>query len=184
MGKKKTKITKILKTTEKKYNYFPTLIWTTITIGIILRLILPFLNVGMSDNECGLATNILCREYWGLFNPLNYSQTAPPLFLCLIKFCTTIFPINNTETANIIFRTIPLCTGILSIFAFYHLLSNIFINRFVILCGLILFAFNPTLINYAYELKPYSTDVLVCILLIFYFVRYNPDGHWRNLPKL
>jgi len=183
MGKRKTKITKILKTAENKHNYFPALIWTVIVIGIILRLILPFLNIGMSGNECGLATNIINREYWGLFNPLDYNQTAPPLFLCLIKFCTTIFPMNNAETTNMILRTIPLCAGVLSIFAFYHLLTNIFVNRFVILCGLMLFIFNPALINYCYELKPYSTDVLVCILLIFYFIRYNPDGHWRQFVQ-
>ena len=36
------------------------------------------------------------------------------------------------------------------------------------------------LISCSYELKPYSTDVLMCILLIYYFIRYNPNGYWRQ----
>lgn len=180
MGKKKQKTIKILKITEHKTNYFTPLIWTIISIGVIIRLALPFLNIDFSENEYSLAINILSRDFWGLFNPLDYSQTAPPLFMCLIKLCTIFSPVENLQTANFVFRIVPLCAGVLSIFAFYHLLTNIFVNRFVILIGLSLFAFNPALISYSYELKPYSTDVLVCILLMFYFIRYNPEGHWRQ----
>lgn len=181
MAKKKNNKKKSLKSKENNNKNSSYIIYIIIGLGILLRLLFPLFNVGLWHDECALAINILDREFWGLFNPLRFLQTAPPLFSCLTK----IFTIEgNVIITDFSIRIVPLLAGIGSIFAFYNLLRNIFTNKFVIIIGLIIFTFNPILINYSYELKPYSMDVFIAILLTTYFIKYNPEGYWRQFYQI
>lgn len=170
--------------TKESTNTFP-FVCTVITLGIIFRLVQPFFNNTISPDELVLISDLMNKEFWGLFNPLSSTQTAPPLFLCLIKTFTYLIPTGSSQQViDNVCRTIPLVASIASVFVFHQLLKNIFINKFVILTGLILFSLNPALINYAYTLKPFSTDVLICTLLILYFIRYNPEGYWKQFLQI
>ena len=188
MARKKKKeksnpIEKAIKSKEST-NTFPFLC-TIITLGIIIRIIWASFNHSITADELALISDIQTREFWGLFNPLSSVQTAPPLFLCLVKSITYLIPEGSSQQViDSVCKIVPLLAGIGGIFAFHQLLKNIFINKFVILTGLILFALNPALIKYSWELKPFSTDVLMCTLLITYFIRYNPEGYWRQFIQI
>ena len=185
--KKKEKSTSVEKKTTKtkeSTNTYP-FVCTVICLGILARLLVPFFNQTLSQDEVLLIGAINNREFWGLFNPLSFPQAVPPLFLCITKLFSLLIPANTPpQIVETVFKTVPLLASIGNIFAFHNLLKNIFINKFVILAGLILFAFNPMLITYSWVLKPFSTDVLVCTLLITYFIRYNPEGYWRQFIQI
>lgn len=179
-GEKRTQ-----KRQNKTENSAAVFIYTVIAAGIILRLMFPILNTGMWHDECALGINVLDRDFWGLFNPLRFLQVAPPMFLSAVKLCTLpINPVDNPVITDFALRIVPLVSGIGAIFAFYYLLKNLFVNKYIQLAGIIMFALNPVLIQYSYELKPYSTDVLAAILLVLYFVRYNPDSYKRQFLQM
>lgn len=156
-----------------------------IGLGIILRLVFPIMNTGLWHDECAVAINILDRDFWGLFNPLRFLQVAPPLFLSAVKLPTLLInPLDNPAITDFVLRLVPLLSGIASVFAFYYLLKNLFTNKYIQFIGVCLFALNPLLIQYSYELKPYSTDVLVTILLLIYFIKYNPDSYIKQFYQI
>ncbi|MBR6099284.1 glycosyltransferase family 39 protein [bacterium] len=157
-------------------------IWGIIFTGIILRLSFVLFNAGLWHDECALAINILDRDFSGLLQPLRFLQIVPPLFLLLSKFLISIFPCHgNMDLTDFVFRVIPLCGGIGSILAFYYLLKNLFQNKAVILFGVAMAALSPALINYSYEFKPYSTDVLIGILLMIYFLKVNNLSYIKQI---
>ena len=169
----------------KNNESFNVWIWCVIGLGIILRLVFPIMNAGLWHDECAVAINILDRDFWGLFNPLRFLQVAPPLFLSAVKLPTLLInPLENSAITDFVLRLIPLFSGIASIFAFYYLLKNLFTNKYIQFIGVCLFALNPLLIQYSYELKPYSTDVLVTILLLIYFIKYNPDSYIKQFYQI
>ena len=169
----------------KKGDNLNGIIYIVIIIGILLRLVFPLLNTGLWHDECAVAINIIDRDFWGLFNPLRFLQVAPPLFLSAVKLCVLgINPLDNPVITDFVLRIVPLVSGIASIFCFYYLLKNLFVNKYIQLAGLIMFAFNPVLIRYSYELKPYSTDVLIAVLITIYFIKYNPDSYFKQFLQI
>ncbi len=100
-----------------------------------------------------------------LTQTLPNAQSAPPLFLLLLKFSGEVFSYNEPVVV------FPVClASILSLFYFYKLLKILFPVRVVLLL-LFLFSFNTSLIYYAGELKPYSFDVLFSIVLLYYVLQ-------------
>ena len=162
------------------------LIYLVIVVGIILRIAVFTLNPVLSDAEAPIAADILNRDFWGLFNPLSIHQVMPPLFLSLVKCCSLFsqLPLGDCINTTYWLRFVPLSAGILSLFLFYYLLQNIFASKFVQLTGMIIFVLNPVLIKYTSILNPVSTDVLTTIILLIYFVKYNPDSYTKQFYQV
>ena len=100
-----------------------------------------------------------------LTQTLPNAQSAPSLFLLLLKFSGEVFSYDE------LFVVFPVClASILSLFYFYRLLKKLFPVGIVLLL-LFLFSFNTSLIYYAGELKPYSFDVFFSIVLLFYVLQ-------------
>ena len=152
-----------------------------ILIGVILRVFFAFIDTGLWHDECALAINILDRDYLELLRPLRFMQIAPPVFLWMSKFFVSIVPVNNVNFIDSTFRGISLFSGVGAIVAFYFLLKNEFHNKLVMLSGVFIMALSASLINYSYEYKPYSSDVLVAILLILYFIKINPKSYLKQV---
>ena len=97
-----------------------------------------------------------------LTQTLPNAQSAPPLFLLLLKFSGEVF---SYDELVVVF---PVClASILSLFYFYKLLKLLF-PAGVVLPLFFLFSCNTSLIYYAGELKPYSFDVLFSVVLLYY----------------
>lgn len=137
------------------------LIWLFICIGIFLRFTQYLLNHSLWIDESFVALNILDRSYLELFQPLEYNQGAPIGFLLAVKFATQLF-----GTSEYSLRLFPFLSGILSIFLF-HKIARWFGTLTTTAIALGLFALCDRLIYYSAELKQYSSDVVVALLLYF-----------------
>ncbi len=134
--------------------------WLLILIGIILRLRQYFVNRSFWADEASLAYNLVTRSFSGLTQPLDYQQGAPIGFLFIEKF--SIIVLGNTEYA---LRLFPLLSGILAIFLLFLIARTYFgIGG---LFALLTFSIGWELIYYSSELKQYSSDVMIALLLVY-----------------
>lgn len=135
-----------------------------ICFGIFVRLSQYFSNRALWGDEASLALNIVNRSYLELLQPLDRNQAAPPGFLWIEKLFTQI--LGNNEYA---LRLLPLIAGIVSLIAFYKL-GKWAVSALALPIALILFACLKYTLYYATEVKQYSSDVmislLICLLLI------------------
>lgn len=131
-----------------------------IAIGVFLRVAQFACGRSLWDDEAKLALNILQRPFGGLFQPLQYHQGAPIGFLLLEKLATTFA--GNSEIA---LRAIPFVTGIVALFVFYDV-AKLYLSPGAVPLALILFSLSRNLVYYSSEVKQYSTDVLVTLILL------------------
>jgi len=133
--------------------------WALIGVGIILRLRQYFSERSLWADEASLAFNIVNRTFAGLTLPLDYRQGAPVGFLFIEKTLVILF--GNRDQ---IMRLFPLFSGIFAIYFFYriaqaHVKGGMF--------AALLFAISWPLVYYSSELKQYSSDVMIGLLLVF-----------------
>jgi uncharacterized membrane protein len=127
--------------------------------GIVLRLSQYLNNRSFWFDEVSLALNIVERSYGEFTQTLDYNQAAPLGFLWLEKLATQIFGENEYAM-----RLFPLISGIVSIFAFYELVRR-YSSTFAAPMAIALFAFGRYTLYYATELKQYSSDVAIVLIL-------------------
>ncbi len=132
-----------------------------IVLGIVLRIAQFLFNRSLTEGEAPLVLNILERSYAGLLQPLGYVQAAPVGFLLSEKFATTMM-----GTGEMALRLFPLIAGIAALFLFWQVAKKT-LERSAIPVALLLFSVGDHLIYFASEVKPYSFDVMVCLLLLF-----------------
>ena len=162
-----------MKTILKKY-WFNFLIISIMLLGVFLRLKGLLINPSMWHDECGLAFNILNKNYHDFFGVLRFHQTAPPFFMIAAKFMVNLFNVSNSiGTCDLILRLIPFSCSVLSIWVFYLICKDIFKAKLSIAFATFLFATNNELINYSYEFKPYAVDVFLILLLILFFIKLD-----------
>jgi len=149
-----------LENTMHKEEIYKRLSWIIIGVGIILRVSQYLYNRSLTEGEAALALNIVGRSYSGLLKPLDYVQGAPVGFLILQRALVELF--GNNEYA---LRCFPLIAGVVSLFLFYWVAQKT-INRTAVPIGLTLFAVCDHLIYFSSEIKQYSSDVAVALLLI------------------
>lgn len=141
--------------------------WAIICIGIILRLFKYLLNRSLWLDEASLALNIVNRSFSELLlKPLETSQVAPFGFLAIEKILILAF--GNNEYA---LRLFPLLAGITSFFLFYYV-SKRLIRSKAIPIALGLFSISGPLNYYSSEVKQYSSDVAIA-LLMYAIIFYN-----------
>lgn len=148
-----------------KNNLFNFALIIIFILGISLRAKGFFGNSSFWHDECALAWNIKFKTYGDFFGVLDFEQAAPPFFMILTKFLTNIFGFSEK-----VFRFIPFLISCLSLFAFYFLAKNVLNKSFSVLLAVFLFAINQTLINYAFEFKPYALDVFFSIICVLFFI--------------
>jgi len=131
-----------------------------IVIGVVLRLIQYSLNRSLWLDESLLALNIVNKSFLELLGPLDYFQVAPIGFLFIEK--ALLLLLKNNEY---ILRLFPLVAGIVSLFLFYHLARRC-IREEGALIAVGLFSLSGHLIYYSSEVKQYSSDVTIALLLL------------------
>ena len=130
-------------------------------VGVALRLHLYFVNRSLSVDEAALALNIVNRSFSDLLKPLDINQGAPVAFLLLVKATVAIF-----GNKDFILRIVPLVSGLLSVPLMYFVGRQCG-GRLVAIFSLAIFAVSPALTHFSTELKQYSTDVFVALLLLW-----------------
>ncbi|MGB3514056.1 MAG: glycosyltransferase family 39 protein [Microcoleaceae cyanobacterium] len=137
----------------------PILPYLIIAFGVAVRLVQYLSNRSLWADEAVLALNIVNRSYLELLQPLDYDQGAPIGFLIVEKLAVQI--LGNNEYA---LRLFPFICGVGSLFVFYELAKK-WIPKSAIPIGLILFASLEYLVYYSAEVKQYSSDVAIALLL-------------------
>ena len=140
--------------------------------GIDLRLRQYLANLSLWRDEASLALNLIQRSFGDLMLPLEDDQGAPLGFLWLQKGIITLF--GSSEYA---LRLLPLICSIIAIFVFWFVASK-YLNKHETLLALTLFVLSSFLIEFGAEVKQYSSDVLVGLLILsmFYFLRKQKLG--------
>jgi 4-amino-4-deoxy-L-arabinose transferase-like glycosyltransferase len=121
-----------------------------------------------------LALNIASRSALELLRPLDYNQTAPPLFLWVERLAVRLGGV--TEAA---LRAWPLLAGIL-LLALVWPVARRLAGTAAALAAVALAAFSPTLIRYTDEVKPYGTDALMTAAVLLAALSVARDGSRRS----
>ncbi len=111
-------------------------------------------------DESYLAVNILERGFAHLHQPLEYSQSAPYLFLIASKCLVAVF-----GGGEMVLRFIPLTASLLSLGVFWRLAKATFPEP-VVPVVVAIFAFSHRPLSYAHELKQYSVEILLTTLVL------------------
>jgi len=114
----------------------------------------------MWGDEGMLAVNFYDRTFLGLLDTLDYGQVAPPGFLWLELGASRLF--GFTEPA---LRLVPFLAGAASVVLFWKLSRKLLDHRSALLSMAVFAAsFYPT--RYAAEVKPYSLDLLLALVIL------------------
>ena len=130
-------------------------------IGATFRLSQYIADRSLWFDEALLALNIINRSFSGLAQPLDYNQGAPLGFLLMQKLLTLLL-----GNADYVLRIFPLICGLFSFWAIYALAKRIFVERAAIIAAVVLFALSDRFIYYSSEVKQYSSDAFICLLLL------------------
>lgn len=145
------------------------LITVVVAAGMTLRLAAWLLNRSFWLDEVYLALNVTSRSFVELWQPLDHDQGAPIGFLHLAKLCHNL--LGSSELA---LRVTPLLSGLAAMWLFARLAQRL-LPAPAALLATTLFAFSPKLVHYSAEFKQYSSDVLVCVVLLLLASR-----HWTG----
>jgi hypothetical protein len=150
-------------------------------LGVVVRIVVFFQNRSIHMDEANLARNILEKDMASFFQPLDYQQYAPPLFLVWEK--RHVWLLGPTEYA---LRLFPLICGCLMLWFWWKTLKQLGTTHWIGLAGLWLLVFSPLHIRYATEIKQYATDSAVALALIWLALHYWPSikskGSTADLP--
>ncbi|NJN67221.1 MAG: hypothetical protein HC884_11180 [Chloroflexaceae bacterium] len=158
-----------------------------IMLGGVLRLFIYASNRSLWSDEFFLTLNITTRSFRELFAPLAYDQGAPIGFLLLQKLATCIFGPHPYAL-----RLVPLLCGIASLFLF-AIIARHYLRPGAAPVAVGLVAVAYPLVYYASEIKQYSSDVVLTLLLHLFAIdtmkRSTPvsvslSWHWAGLFAL
>ena len=141
--------------------------WFAIAVGVVLRVLSYLRDRSLWYDETLLALNVLHRSARELLSPLSYHQASPVGFLLLEKLSSGIF--GKTELA---LRLAPLVFGITALCLGYRLAILALTPRAVPI-AVMLFALNEPLVYYSSEVKQYSCDTAVALLVLWTALRFS-----------
>jgi Dolichyl-phosphate-mannose-protein mannosyltransferase len=141
------------------------LITTAISVGVVFRLLAYFRNRSLWFDEAALAINIIERPLSALFRSLEFHQGAPVGFLAVEKIVTFIL-----GPGELALRLFPLICGLLTVLLVADV-ARLYVSPGAVPLAIALVAVNPALIYYSSDVKQYSSDALVTLLLLWAFVR-------------
>lgn len=149
-------------------------------VGIVLRIAFYLKNPSLWVDEASLVSNILEKSYIELFKGLDYLQVSPPGFTVLVKSLTVFISPESLYAKDLVLRFLPFISGILAIPVFYSLLKLVFENnKTALIWAFALFVFNPATIVYSTQLKQYSTELLISVVLLWSFCKIIKSAQAR-----
>jgi len=146
--------------------------------GVVLRAEMLSRRGSLWLDEAMLALNVLSRGFPGLLNRLDYDQAAPFPFLWGVKAVAWIGGVGDTSL-----RALPFLAGCLLVLAVWRLAGRLLSERAALLT-VVGTAFAPLLVRYSTELKQYSSDALLSVIVLLVAVRTLDEGGGRAAPLL
>ena len=136
-----------------------------IVIGIALRVWQYAANPSIWVDEAAIARNVLDRTPIELFGRLDYAQVAPPGYLLAVKLSTAL--LGSSEYA---LRVVPFIAGIACPVLFY-LVARSFLRPVATMVATSMVSMATPLIFFSSNLKQYSSDVAITLLVLVIAVR-------------
>jgi hypothetical protein len=137
------------------------IIGLVLCIGIAVRVRSVQLSKGLFRDDASLASSVLLRDERELLSkPLLDSQVAPIGYVLLTKELVRCF-----GTSETVLRMPALVASILTLVV-YLILARQVLSAEGQVFGLALMAFSTPLVAFAARVKPYSSDVLVAVVLL------------------
>ncbi len=116
-------------------------------------------------DEATMADNLFRRSYADLLQPLDHSAGGPVLWLWAERAAVEFY--GQGERA---LRLVPLVAGVLVLAAMW-LVARELLPPPLVPVAVALTALSPALVYYSNEVKPYESDVLACLLLVYAGIR-------------
>ncbi|NOY17523.1 MAG: hypothetical protein GXP23_11485 [Gammaproteobacteria bacterium] len=138
------------------YRYW---VFFLLTLGVFLRTLHYIGDRSLWMDEAKLALNFVQFPTWSIFHPLLNNQIAPVGFLLIEKLVVGWFGVGEMAL-----RFYPFVAGVASVFLIYKLANRIF-GIWIGLMALGIFAISHWAIYYAAEVKQYSSDMMVALIL-------------------
>jgi len=130
-----------------------------IAFGTALRLQQYLANPSLRLDEAMLALNLVNRSFSGLLQPLEHGQGAPPVFLLAERLAVVL-----AGPSEYALRALPLLAS-LACLPLLYLLARRWIGRPGALIALALFVVSYEPLRFSREVKQYSLDILVALVL-------------------
>jgi hypothetical protein len=140
--------------------------WCFVGLGILVRLVRYLVNYPIWHDEAFLAVNFWDRDYVDLLRPLDYGQVAPWLFLAIER--TAVLWLGYSER---VLRLFPSVCSILSV-PLFCLVSGQVVRGIPRLLAVAVFAVSFYPIRHGAEIKPYASDVLAALILLYLALRW------------
>ena len=145
----------------KPVKFLKYLALTLVVLGVAIRLVQYSHNRSLWFDEVNLALNIVNRNYSELTQTLDHNQAAPLGFLWLEKLATQL--LGNNEYA---LRLFPLIASIVALVVFYRLVVH-YSSPIAVPIAIAIFAFGRHTLYFATELKQYSSDIAIALILFW-----------------
>jgi uncharacterized membrane protein len=136
------------------------LAWLVIGFGVVLRGAQYFSNSALYVDEGALALNIINRTIAELVKPLDFNQAAPTGFLLLEKIAVLAF--GDSEYA---LRLVPFLFSLAAMILFYTVARRVLV-AWAVPVALLFFAVSEQVIYFATQVKQYSSDVAITLLVV------------------
>lgn len=161
---------------EKNSKYFEITLRLFIGLGLSLAIFNLFHNRSLWLDEANLALNIVNKSIYELYMPLDMNQVAPIGFLYVEKIFSTIFGSHDWSL-----RLFPFMMFLLSVPLYILFALKLTNSKSLSLLSCALFTLNPTIIRYSSEVKQYSSDVLVAIMIALCTLTYSNKKNWKGV---
>src|SRR5215211_7462888 len=150
-----------------KEKLFQVAIILIIAFGITLRASKYLPAWSMRGDELAVTFNLISRSAIRLMvQPLAYEQAAPFGFLLASKVLLSLF-----GRSEYVLRLIAFLSGCISLLLMHRLLAKTG-GKYGHVFALSAFAVSHYLIYYSSELKQYSSDVWICLVMVWFFQRH------------
>ncbi len=152
------------------------LAWAFALLGCLACTVRYALGFPLIPDEAALAVNIARRSYGGLLGELEFGQMAPPLFLMVEEFTTSVFGFNEWSL-----RAFPFVGAIGALLLFPHVARRL-LDGWGYVLAVAVFSVSYWPIRYSAEVKPYAVDMLVTVLWLLLALKWREsDRPWRWL---
>lgn len=146
-----------------------------VALGVLFRAFHFFSEHSLYVDEAALALNIVNRSFADLALPLDHMQFSPFGFLVVEKMFVTMFG-NNEYTL----RLFPFICSLVSLFLFYKLAQRLLRPK-AFLVALLIFSASKSLLFFSASVKPYSSDVLFCLLILLCALKVLDKQTGKNI---
>jgi Dolichyl-phosphate-mannose-protein mannosyltransferase len=154
-----------------QFSRFLTIAWIFVGLGIAIRGIRYLIRFPIWPDEAFLAANFIDAGWGDMLGTLDYHQVAPLLFVWAEYLFVKLMGFSEYSL-----RLLPFICGIGSIFLFLHLCRRI-LKGAPMLLAVAIFAVAYYPIRHGAEIKPYSIDLFIALVLTVMAVE------WLRIPS-